>query len=127
MAVSNQVPKLTPAYEEVAERIATALERLVARIEILTGAVLELIEKEADPIIEVAAEPPKPTLSPADVELLRALLDNARIASQPCEGKTTGPPQTGEGIPRPSSRSSRLKTKDGSVRKRGGTSGRLTQ
>jgi len=107
------IPKLTPAYEEVAERIAAALEKIATRVEMLTGAVLELAEKDANPMMTLSREPASDNWERM-LGLLQQLVDNYKIAYQPCvtpEKEMTG--------------SSRKK--GNSARKRGGTSAGSTQ
>lgn len=136
----------------VAERIATALERLTARIEVLTGAVLELIEVQSHPLVETRAdlnpasletveidirEPPDgvslrsaahPTKDDMIIGLLQQLLDSAKIASHPPGQKSRCAETTAGAEPkRVLSRSSPAKTKGGSARKRGGTVGASTE
>lgn len=141
---------ITINAQDAAERVALALERLVARIEILTGAVLGFIEEQAHPMVEVSDEEPEPdekklalnhlmrcTLgngcSDYNHEILHRLLGLDKLAPRPTVTETGGCSATakerstvGTGTKKPSGLS-RAKTKGGSVRKRGGTAAESTE
>jgi hypothetical protein len=137
-AAVSSAPRVPSATETeitgnaVAERIATALEKIATRMELLTGAVLELCEKEANPLMTVTSEAhiddENQLVTRKDLgKLLRQLLESARIASHECvkEAKAAEPTPTGAEKTAAVSRSSRAKTKGASARRRGGTVGGL--
>lgn len=156
-ATPTPAPQMAIPNNQIAERIAAALEKLTARVEILTGAVLELIETQTHPITELKSDLDPKSLETIEIETDRldkgvplvsaahptpkseTPITRAEIAellremvdsarmSSPCVTEKAKSSETEPKPTRAASRSSRVKKTAGSARKRGGTSAASTE